>query len=334
MKINAYAALKPGAKLEPFTYEVKTLKPAEVAIDVTHCGICHSDVHVADGDWSKDVFPVVPGHEVVGTVKQVGDAVTHLKVGQRVGVGWQCGSCGTCEWCERGQENACAQNQATCMGHYGGFADTLIADARFALPIPDGLPSEHAGPLMCGGITVYCPLVRHADWAGAKVAVVGIGGLGHLALKFSRAMGHDVTAFSTSADKEKEARGHGAHHFVVSKDKGVFEKHQGAYDLVLSTVYADLDWAAHVELLRPFGTLCLVGASTKNVSVPPMALLGAQRKIAGSIIGGRKDLRAMLAFAARHGIAAMSEVVPMSECNAALDRTRQGKARYRMVLAR
>jgi alcohol/geraniol dehydrogenase (NADP+) len=334
MKVNAYAAMTPGAKLEPFTYEVKSLKPTEVAIDVTHCGICHSDVHVADGHWGTDCFPVVPGHEVVGTVRELGGAVTHLKAGQRVGVGWQCDSCGQCEWCEQGMENACHANQATCQGHYGGFADTLIVDARFALPIPDGLPSEDVGPLMCGGITVYSPLVRHANWSGAKVAVVGIGGLGHLALKFSRAMGHEVTAFSTSADKEKEARGHGAHHFVVSTDPATLKKLAGSYDLVLSTVYADLDWAAYVELLRPFGTLCLVGASTENLSISPFALLLGQRKIAGSIIGGRKDLRAMLAFAARHGITAMTEVVPMSACDAALDRTRQGKARYRMVLKR
>lgn len=206
MKISAYAAHEEKGSLHSFEYETLALAPDEVEVMVSHCGICHSDVHLVDNDWGVSDFPLVPGHEVIGTVAALGSAVSEFKVGQRVGIGWQCGSCLECDDCRRGEENLCSKSQPVAVGHYGGFADRVRSNARFVFPIPDALSSENAAPLLCGGITVYSPF-RHYDVKPyMKVGVIGIGGLGHLALQFARAFGCEVTAFSHDPSKEKEAR--------------------------------------------------------------------------------------------------------------------------------
>jgi len=332
MPIHAYAAHEKRGRLEPFDYEPDPLGPHDVEIAISHCGICHSDVHLVDGDWGVGSYPMVPGHEIVGSVLEVGPAVRHLKVKGRVGVGWQRGACLACEDCGRGNENLCASEEATCVDHHGGFADRIRVDARFAFPIPDALASESAAPLLCGGVTVYAPLARLAR-PSMRVAIVGIGGLGHLALQFARAMGCEVTALSSSPAKEEDARRFGAHHFVATNERGALKGLSRRFDVVLSTAFVSQDWPRLVSALRPNGTLCLVGASAEPLSLPVFPLIGAQRSVTGSAIGGRPALREMLDFAAWHGVRARGRVRPMAEADGALAEVREGGARYRTVLA-
>jgi alcohol/geraniol dehydrogenase (NADP+) len=331
MSIKAYAAHGCGQALEPFTYDPAPLGPHDVEIAVTHCGICHSDVHMIDNDWKLTRYPLVPGHEVIGTVAAMGPAVTHVKKGQRVGLGWQSGSCMECEWCIRGDDTCCPKEQATIVGRHGGFGSAVRADGRFAIPIPEGLTSETVAPLLCGGATVYTPLVNYAGSA-SRVGVIGIGGLGHLAIRFARAMGCEVTAFSTSPDKHAEAKTFGAHNFVVSKDAEQLRRATASIDVLLSAVTADLDWETWLRILRPKGTLVVLGASPGKLNVAVNSLISTHKSISGSAIGTRSIIREMLDFAARHGIGAQTEVVPMGEVNAAIEKVRTNRARYRMVL--
>jgi uncharacterized zinc-type alcohol dehydrogenase-like protein len=331
MAIRAYATKARGQQLERFTYEPPPLGPHDVEIAVTHCGICHSDIHMIDDDWKTSRYPLVPGHEIIGDVSALGRDVKHLARGQRVGVGWQSGSCMECEWCQRGDETCCSRQQGTIVGRHGGFAEAVRVDGRFAFPLPEGLVPETAAPLFCGGATVYSPLIENAS-ATDRVGVIGIGGLGHLAIQFAHALGCEVTAFSTSPDKAEAARQLGADHFVVCTDAGKMQAVAGSMDLLLSAVTAKLDWEAWLKVLRPRGTLLLVGASPGTLDVSPSSLLVGKKSIRGSVIGSRAGIRQMLDFAARHGIKAQTEVMPMSEVNAAIERVRRNQARYRMVL--
>ncbi len=331
MTIHAHAAREKKAALTPFEYEPKPLGPHDIEIRITHCGICHSDVHLVDGDWGMGSYPMVPGHEIVGTVATAGPEAQGLAAGDRVGVGWQRGACLACETCLSGNENLCAGNEATCVNHFGGFADRIRVDGRFAFKIPAALASDAAAPLLCGGATVYSPLRR---WVRSpmSVGVIGIGGLGHLALQFARAMGCEVTALSTSPDKEKEARGFGAHRFLATRDGAALRAAAGSLDFILSTVFVSQDWPSLLATLKPNGVLCVVGMPAEPISVPAFALVSGQKSIAGSVIGGRPTIREMLDFAARHGVAAKTEQRPMSEADAGLGHVRAGKARYRVVL--
>jgi uncharacterized zinc-type alcohol dehydrogenase-like protein len=321
MSFNAYAAKHAKARLEPFRYEPKPLAADEVEIAISHCGICHSDVHLVDGEWG-DWFPLVPGHEIVGTV--VTGKV--FPAGERVGVGWQRSSCGECEYCRAGEEVLCARHEATCQGNFGGFADRIRVNERFAFTIPDDLASETAAPLLCGGITVYTPLRTYAA-KGSRVGVIGIGGLGHLALQFAKALGCEVTAFSRVAGKQADARRFGADHFATG------DPAKGSLDLILNTAHAALDIDAYLAALRPKGIFCQLGASPAPLEVPSMPLIAGSRSVIGSAIGSPAVIREMLVLAAERGIAAMTEVVPMRGANEALDKTRRNLARYRMVLA-
>jgi uncharacterized zinc-type alcohol dehydrogenase-like protein len=331
MAINAYAALQAKQKLQPHTYDPAPLGPNEVEIEITHCGICHSDVHLIDNDWGISQYPLVPGHEIVGIVRSAG-AGAHLKPGQRVGVGWQCGSCMNCEWCVRGEENCCPDNRATCVGRPGGFAKSIRVDGRFAFLIPDGMASENAAPLLCGGITVYSPMRLFGVQPHHKVGVIGIGGLGHLGIQFAAAMGCEVTAFSTSPDKEDEARAFGAHYFVVTKDAGHMKAAANTQDFILNTVFASLDWGLWLSILRTRGTMFVLGAPPGNLEIPGFQLLLGQKAVRGSAIGDRSTIREMLEFADRHGVEAKTEVMPMSKANEAIEKVRRNQARYRMVL--
>jgi uncharacterized zinc-type alcohol dehydrogenase-like protein len=332
MSFHAYAAHAKKGALSPFVYEPAPLGPHDVEIRISHCGICHSDVHLVDGDWGTGRYPMVPGHEIVGTVVALGPEAAQLEAGARVGVGWQRGACLACDSCAAGEENLCAQDVATCVDHHGGFADRIRLDGRFAFPVPEALASESAAPLLCGGATVYSPLRRWAK-PSMRVGVVGIGGLGHLALQFARAMGCEVTAISSTPDKEDEARSFGAHRFLATRTPKALRSAVSSLDFILSTVYVTPDWDALVGALRPNGVLCLVGATSEPLSVDAFALLGGQKCVAGSAIGGRPAIREMLAFAARHGVAAKVQVRPLAEANAALGEVRKGRARYRVVLA-
>ncbi len=332
MQINAYAAMKSGDALTPFTYETQGLAPDQVLIGITHCGICHSDIHLIDDDWKTGAYPLIPGHEIVGTVIEVGNQVKHLKKGERAGVGWQCDSCGYCEWCMQGEENLCSKQQATCVGRPGGYANAICVPAHFAFPIPTALSSAQAAPLLCGGATVYSPLRRFINNPAMRVGVMGIGGLGHLALQFSHAFGCETTAFSTSKNKEPDARKLGADHFIVSNDNAVLKKHQASFDFILATTPKGVDWSAYIALLRPKGVLCIVGALETNITASIMSLVDGRKSICGSNIAGTQTIKEMLEFAARHHIGAQVETVPLTQVNEAVNRVREGKSPYRLVL--
>lgn len=332
MNINCYAAGKPKDKLEKFIYAPAALGPHDVEVEITHCGICHSDIHLIDDDWGISSYPLVPGHEIVGTVVALGAEVDRLKKGQRAGIGWQRSACLNCEYCVRGDENLCPGYAATCVGHHGGFAEAIRADSRFAFPLPEDLPAENAAPLLCGGVTVFSPLAHCAGQGPLKVGVIGIGGLGHLALQFARAFGHETVAFSSSPGKQDEARAFGARQFVSSADSAAMKSVESSLDFLLSTAHADLDWKRYLDVLKPGGTLCFVGVPPSPISIPAFALIGGRKSVCGSPIGNRTDMNAMLKFAARHGIQAKTEVFPMSRINQALERVRGNQARYRIVL--
>jgi alcohol/geraniol dehydrogenase (NADP+) len=333
MLVEAYAAIAAKKALTLQQLDLGPLGPNEVDIRVTHCGICHTDVGMVDNEWGFSNYPLAPGHEIVGTVAAVGVNVIGLEIGQRVGLGALCGSCMTCEYCERGAQHVCADAVGTIFGHHGGFATHVrAADWRFAFPLPDAIRSEHAGPLMCAGSTVFAPFVHYGVRPTDRVAIVGIGGLGHLALQYAAKWGCQVTAISTTPDKRDEARCFGAHHFVSSGEQGALGKMRGAFDFILSTVAVDLPWSDYIAALRPQGTLCIVGTSPSPVPVGLYDLLSGERSVVGGKTGALDDTRQMLAFTARHGITPMIEVFPMSEATIALDRTRQGKVRYRAVL--
>ncbi len=333
MPINALAAHEPKALLKPYAYETDQLSPDEIVLQITHCGICHSDIHLIDNDWTISKYPFVPGHEIVGIITETGNRVSGLEAGQRVGVGWQSGSCHTCEWCASGQENLCPRQIATCVGRHGGFAEKVRTDYRFAFPIPDNLDSENAAPLLCAGITVYSPLKQYGVRHHHRVGVVGIGGLGHVALQFARAMGCEVTAFSSTPEKEPEARAFGADHFVNVNDKQAMKISSGKLDFILSTVTAPLNWSAFISALRPNGRLCFVGASVGNLNVPVGSFVMGQKSVSGSVIGGRAIMNEMLEFAARHQVKAKTELMPLNAVNTAIEKVRNNQARYRMVLS-
>ncbi len=331
--INGFAAHAAGAELLPYKYSPGALKPNEVEIEISHCGVCHSDIHLINNDWGLSEFPFIPGHEIVGTVSAAGAEVKTLTVGQRVGVGWQSDSCGICEWCLQGKENLCAKMQGTCVHRNGGYASAIRVNAKFAVPIPEKLKSESAAPLMCGGITVYNPIRTYGVNPSSRVGIVGIGGLGHLALQFARAFGAEVTAFSTSESKEKEALELGAHHFVNTRESKALKALAGSFDFILSTIDADQDWSAYVTALRPTGNFCFVGAPDKPASFPIFPLISGMKSITGSPIGSPLLLREMLDVAARHGVQAKTERFPMAKVNEAITRVKKNHVRYRAVLS-
>lgn len=332
-QIQGLAAHAAGAELLPFRYDPGNLGPMEVEIGISHCGICHSDLHLITNDWGISQYPFIPGHEVIGRVNAVGSSVKSLKVGQRVGLGWQSNSCGECEWCSRGMENLCLSAEATCVRRHGGYADRVRANARFVMPIPDALESENAAPLLCGGITVYSPMRTHEVNPSSRVGVIGIGGLGHLAIQFARVFGAEVTAFSTSPAKEEEARGLGAQHFVNTRESRALKDLAGSFDFILNTANADEDWGVYLHALRPNGTLCFVGVPPKPVTMPAFPLISGARTVAGSPIGSPQRIREMLDVAARHGVKARTELFPMAKVNDAIEKVKKYKVRYRAVLA-
>jgi uncharacterized zinc-type alcohol dehydrogenase-like protein len=331
--IQGLAAHAAGAELLNFRYDPGDLGMQEVEIGITHCGICHSDLHLISNDWGISQYPFIPGHEIIGTITAVGSQVRSLKVGQRVGLGWQSNSCGECEWCSRGLENLCASLEATCVHRNGGYANRVRANSRFVMQIPDALPSEPAAPLLCGGITVYSPMRDHGLNPSSRVGIVGIGGLGHMAIQFARVFGAEVIAFSTSTGKEEEARALGAHHFVHSRESKSMKEVAGSLDFILNTANADQDWNVYIQALRPTGTLCFVGVPPSPVSLQAFPLIAGIRTVTGSPIGSPQRMREMLDVAARHGIMATTEAFAMAKANEAIEKVKKNKVRYRAVLA-
>ena len=331
--IHAYAAKEAGASLEPFTYEARELRPYDVEIDVLHCGLCHSDLSMMNNEWGMTAYPLVPGHEVIGTISAIGSHVYGMELGMTVGLGWHCGYCGSCPSCGTGDHNLCAEAESTIVSHHGGFADKVRAEAASVVLIPEGMDLESAGPLFCAGITVFNPLVQFDVKATDKVAVIGIGGLGHLALQFLNAWGCEVTAFTSSDAKREEALRLGAHKTLNSRDPSEVEAAAGSFDFILSTVNVKLDWNLYVGALKPKGRLHFVGATLEPLDLGVFPLIMGQRSISGSPVGSPATIEAMLKFAKLHDIKPQVEVYPMSEVNEALAHLESGKARYRIVLS-
>jgi alcohol/geraniol dehydrogenase (NADP+) len=329
---KGFAAAAKGEPLKLIEFDPGELRAEQVEVEVEYCGICHSDVSMLDNEWGMTQYPLVPGHEVVGKIVALGTHAKGLRLGQRVGIGWMSGSCLSCRQCLSGDHNLCAQGEATIVHRHGGFADRVRAQWPWAIPLPEGVDPAKAGPLFCGGITVFNPILQAHVKPTERVGVIGIGGLGHMALSFLASWGCEVYAFTSSESKREEAMRLGAHHVVNSRDSPAMQKIAGSLDFVLVTVNVPLDWKAIIQTLAPRGRLHFVGAVLEPVPVEVFSLLVGQRVISGSPTGSPVAVADMLEFCARHSIAPVVEIFAMSDVNQALDHVRAGKARYRVVL--
>lgn len=329
---TGWAATSAGAPLERFSYDPGPLGDEEVEVAVEYCGVCHSDQSLIDNDWGISQYPFIPGHEVVGRIVRTGPQVRGLEVGQRVGIGWYKGSCMHCSSCIGGSHHLCATAKPTIIGSHGGFADRLRTHWAWALKLPDNLDPALAGPLFCAGSTVFNPLVEFGIKPTDRVGVVGIGGLGHLALRFLNAWGCDVTAFTSSLSKQDEAKRLGAHKVVASTDSDALKAIAGTLDFLLITANANLDWTAMLATLRGKGRLHFVGIVPDAIPVHVFNLIPQQKSLSASPVGSPATAATMLEFCARHQILPQVEEFPMSKVNEAVDHLRSGKARYRIVL--
>ena len=336
---HGYAALSAKAPLVPFTFERRALRPRDVAIDIQFCGICHSDIHQARDEWGASIFPMVPGHEIAGVVTAVGDEVTTHKVGDRVGVGCLVDSDRTCPQCQRGHEQYCAKSVGTynALGFdgkptMGGYSDHIVVDEHFVLRIPDSIPLDRAAPLLCAGITLYSPLRHWNAGPGTSVAIVGLGGLGHMGVKLAHAMGAKVTVLSHSLSKKDDGLAMGADEFYATSDPETFRKLAGSFDLIINTVSANIDWNAYLSLLTVDGHMGVVGAPEKPVPLGAFSLIGGRRSLAGSMIGGIPETQEMLDFCAENGIGSVIETITADDVDKAYDRVVHSDVRYRFVI--
>ena len=331
-QIRAWAADAANAPLQPFAYDPGPLGEEQVEIAVEYCGICHSDLSMLDNEWGRSRYPFVPGHEVVGRIVALGAQAKGRQLGQRVGLGWFSASCLHCASCLDGDQHLCGNGEETIVRRHGGFAERVRAHWAWAIPLPDTLASASSGPLFCGGITVFNPLVIAGVRPTDRVGVIGIGGLGHMALAFLRHWGCEVTAFTSSESKREEALQLGAHKVVSSRDRAALKQLAGQFDFLLVTVNVALDWPLFVAALAPKGRLHFVGGVLEPIPLAAFSLIGGQKSVGGSPLGSPATTARMLEFCARHGIAPQVEIFPMSQANAALEHLRAGKARYRVVL--
>lgn len=331
--IKAWAAYEPNDELKEFEFNPGPLGDHEVDVSVKYCGICHSDLHMINNDWGMSKYPLVPGHEVVGTVLAVGSKVTRVEVGQHVGVGWPKSSCMFCDACIGGAHHMCPNGQATIVGNHGGFADRVRCGELWTVPLPAELDEESAGPLLCAGATMFTPILDCGIKGTDRVGVVGIGGLGHIGLMFLKSWGCHVTAFTSSADKVAELKEMGAHDVVISKDPKAMNGVAHSLDVILSTLSVDIDYSPYFAALKPKGRLHMVGLPPSGtLPVSTMALVTQDKSVSGSIYASLPNLKKMLEFVCLHNLKPLVEVFPMSQVNEALKRMESGKARYRVVL--
>jgi len=331
MNYKAWVAKAAKQPMALETVDLGLLGDEDVEVAVEYCGLCHSDFSVLNNEWGISQYPAILGHEVIGRVTAVGPNAKGHKVGQHVGVGWYSGSCMHCHQCMSGSHHLCPQVQPTIVGHRGGFATHIRSRWAWTIPLPEKLNFAEAGPLLCGGVTVFAPLAMYAKPTD-RVGIIGIGGLGHMAVKFAAAYGCDVTAFTSSESKFDEAKGFGANHVVSSKDSAAITKLGSSFDLLISTVNVKLDWDAMIGTLAPNGRLHVVGAVLEPIPVAAFSLILQQRSVSGSPTGSPATIATMLDFASRHNVAPQTEHFPMSHINEAFARLESGKARYRIVL--
>ncbi|KXU33841.1 hydroxyacid dehydrogenase [Sphingobium sp. 22B] len=341
-KVLGYAAAAPGALLKPFEFERRNMGAHDVVLEITHCGICHSDLHAVDGEMPGMPFPMVPGHEIVGRITAVGEAVTKFSVGDGGAIGCFTDSCRLCEPCREGHEHMCVEGVTGTFGSvergeqglptYGGYSRLYVANEDYVLRLPDTLDTASAAPLLCAGITTYSPLRKWKVGPGKRIGIVGIGGLGHIAIKLAVAMGAEVTAITTSASKAADARALGADHVLLSSDEAQMTAAQGQLDFVLNTVSAPHDLNGLVALLKPNSTLCLLGIGSGALPVLTGPIIFGQKCVAGSLIGGIAETQEMIDFCADHGIVADIELIRMDEVNEAYARLRRNDVKYRFVI--
>ncbi|WP_373819797.1 NAD(P)-dependent alcohol dehydrogenase [Glaesserella sp.] len=329
--IRAYAVYAPNSPVERYDYDAGELKADEVEIKVHYCGICHSDLSMMNNEWGMSQYPLVAGHEIIGEIVRLGSEAKGLHIGQMVGVGWTAESCQHCDPCIGGKHHVC-ESAVPTVAKTGGFADKVRAQWQWVIPMPQGVDYAKAGPLLCGGITVFQPLLQHNIQAHHKVGVVGVGGLGHMALRFFNAWGCEVSAFSSNPSKYDEIRALGAHHILDSTKPESFASAKGSLDLIVVTVNVTLDWKAYLSLLKPEGKLHIVGAVLKPLEIPVFSLIEGTKSVAGSPTGAPIHLRTMMEFAARKQITPVVQEFPMSQINDAIRHVQEGKARYRVVL--
>ncbi len=332
VNFHALAASGPKQPLQPLEYNPGPLGDEQVEISVESCGLCHSDLSMLDNDWGMTAYPFVPGHEAIGKIAALGDRTKGLKVGERVGLGWYSNSCGSCGQCLSGNQNLCPTAEGTILGRHGAFADRVRAHWTWVRPLPPAIDALKAGPLFCGGITVFNPMIQFGVRPTDRVGVIGIGGLGHMALKFLRAWGCEVVAFTSSEAKREEALQLGAHRTLNSRDSGALAGAAGSFDFILNTANVGLDWNSYIAALKPRGRLHTVGAVLEPVALSAFPMIAGQKTFSGSPLGSPATTDMMLEFAARHGIAPTTETFPMSRANEAIERLRSGKARYRVVV--
>jgi uncharacterized zinc-type alcohol dehydrogenase-like protein len=341
IQAKGYAAQSAGTDLAPWSFERREVGANDVQFDIAYCGVCHSDLHQVRNDWFPGIFPMVPGHEIVGKVVKIGDAVTKFKVGDLAAVGCMVDSCRTCENCRQGLEQYCLKGGvATYNGYemdrktptYGGYSNTIVTREDFVLKVPESLDLAATAPLLCAGITTYSPLKHWNVGKGHKLAVLGLGGLGHMAVKFGVAFGADVTVLSTSPKKEADAKKLGAHNFVVTSDPAQVEAAKNSFDFILDTVSADHDFSLYLSMLKTNGTHILVGLPSNALQVPPFSIVGGRKSVAGSSIGGIQETQEMLDFCAEHNIVSDIELIDIKDIHTAYERMEKGDVRYRFVI--
>ncbi|HEU4483014.1 MAG TPA: NAD(P)-dependent alcohol dehydrogenase [Nitrososphaeraceae archaeon] len=340
LQVIGYAAKEAKASLTPFSFERRDLLDHDVVIDIQYCGICHTDIHQVKNEWGRSNYPMVPGHEIVGNISQVGSQVTRFKIGDKVGVGCFVDSCRNCDACSKGLEQYCNNVLTTYNGiekdgktpTQGGYSNKIIVDEIYVLRMPDNLRPERAAPLLCAGITLYSPLMKWKAGPGKKVAIIGLGGLGHIGVKIAHALGSEVTVLSHSLKKQQDAKKMGADNFYATSDPKTFEKLEGYFDIMINTVSTDINLNQYLNLLKLDGTMVVVGVPEKDTQINAYSLISARRNLAGSLIGGIRETQEMLNFCSKHNITCDIELIPIQKVNEAYERILNSDVRYRFVI--
>ena len=341
IQVSGYAAQQVRAPLAPYTFARREPRDYDVMIDIQYCGICHTDIHQIRNEWGASNYPMVPGHEITGVVRAVGNKATHYKIGDKVAVGCFVDSCRKCGPCSQGLEQYCVEgptmtyNSLEKDGHtttQGGYSDKIVVDENYVLRLPDNIDVDRAAPLLCAGITMYSPLMHWEAGPGKRVGIIGLGGLGHMGVKIAHALGAEVTVLSHSLRKQEDGKRMGANHYYATSDPETFEALDGCFNLLISTLSIESDWDNYLNLLQLDGTMVVVGNSGKKSPVSPSTLIGGRRNLAGSVIGGIKETQEMLDFCSKHNIASDIEVIPIQKVNEAFERVINSDVRYRFVI--